>query len=382
MSFVLIGDPALTLAYADEYNMDITEINGKPVTEEPVTFKAFEKVTINGNVNKPDGSIAGDFNGLLSVSVFDSQVQRKTLDNNKTDTVFTYSDYPYMIYTGNDSVRNGEFSFTFTVPKDISYLYQNGKISLHAADEDNGKEANGSFKNFTVGGTDENADEDTNGPEIRAMYLNTADFKDGDKVNETPMFAAIVWDENGINVGGSAIGHDITLTIDDNPTLNYVLNSYYGTHLEGEEGEGMIKFPVPLLESGKHTGKFKVWDTHNNSSTHTFSFVVTDNYKPSIIDLTAGPSPARDYVNFMVSHDLPESLLNVQIQVFDLAGRIQWKYEEKGSSDMFNSYLIKWDLRDGSGARLQPGIYIYRAIISSDKLNETSKSKKLIILAQ
>ncbi|MDR0743082.1 MAG: type IX secretion system sortase PorU [Tannerella sp.] len=383
MGFVLLGDPALTLAYPDAYHMKLTEIDGRPVSDEPVNIKAFQKITMKGTVNAPDGSIAEDFNGLMSITVFDSQQQITTLNNSNRETgPFTYSDYPNVMYIGNDSVHNGEFSFTFTVPKDISYLYQNGKINLYASDENNNKEANGSFKNFTVGGTDENAEEDTNGPEIRAMYLNTKDFKDGDKVNETPMFAAIVWDENGISVGGSGIGHDLTLTIDNNPILNYVLNSYYGAYMEGEEGEGIVKFSIPTLESGKHTGEFKVWDTHNNSTSHTFTFIVADNYKPSIISLAAGPSPARDYVNFMISHDLPESLINVQIQVFDLAGRMQWKYEEKGSSEMFHSYNVKWNLTDGAGARVQPGIYIYRAVISSDRLNEASKAEKLIILAQ
>ncbi|MDR0395466.1 MAG: type IX secretion system sortase PorU [Tannerella sp.] len=383
MSFLLLGDPAMKLAYPDAYRMELTEINGQSLSDKPVNIKAFEKITMKGKVNAPEGSIAEDFNGRLSVTVFDSQQQITTFNNfNLQSGPFTYSDYPNVMYIGNDSVRNGEFSFTFTVPKDISYLYQNGKINLYASDKSNGREANGSFKNFTVGGTDEGAAEDTNGPEIRAMYLNTTDFKNGGKVNETPMFAAIVWDENGINVGGSGIGHDITLTIDNNPTLNYVLNSYYGTYLEGGNGEGIVKFPIPKLESGKHTGEFKIWDTHNNSTSHTFDFVVADNYKPSIINLAAGPSPARSEVNFMISHDLPESLIDVQIQVFDLTGRMQWKYEERGSSEMFNSYNVKWRLTDGAGARLRPGIYIYRAVISNSRYNETSKAEKLIILAQ
>jgi hypothetical protein len=382
MSFILIGDPALTLAFPDDYNMEITEINGQPVTDKPVTFKAFEKIAVKGKVNVPDGALASDFNGGMSVSVFDSQEQITTLDNNGTDKKFTYSDYPGIMYTGNDSVRNGEFSFTFTVPKDIFYSYRNGKISLYAADRNNGEEANGSYKNFTVGGTAAVTDEDTTGPDIRMMYLNTSDFKDGDKVNETPVFAAIVWDENGINVSGGGIGHDIMLTIDGNPAMSYVLNSYYGTYPEGGDGECIVKFPMPRLEAGKHTGEFKIWDSYNNSSSKTFGFVVADNYKPSIINLTAGPSPASGYVNFIISHDLPESLINVQIQVFDMAGRLQWKYEERGSSEMFNSYKINWNLTNDAGIRLHPGVYVYRAVISSDKSNEVSEAKKLIILAQ
>jgi hypothetical protein len=382
MNFILIGDPALTLAFPDDYNMEVTEINGQPVTDKPMNFKAFENVTVKGKIHAPDGMPANDFNGLLSVSVFDSQDQITTLDNNGTDIKFTYSDYPSIMYIGNDSVHNGEFSFAFTVPKDIFYSYQNGKISLYAADRDNGKEANGSYKNFTLGGTADITGEDITGPDIRMMCLNTFDFKDGGKVNETPVFVAIVWDENGINVSGGGIGHDITLTIDHHPAMNYVLNNYYSSYLEGEKGECIVKFPIPKLESGKHTGEFKIWDSYNNSSSGVFNFVVADNYKPSIINLTAGPSPASDHVNFIISHDLPESLINVQIQVFDLAGRLQWKYEERGSSEMFNSYKINWNLTDGAGARLRPGVYIYRAVISSDKSNEVSEAKKLMILAQ
>ena len=381
-SYVLLGDPALTLTYPYEYDLDITEINGKIVTDVPVNFKAFEKISIKGMVKTPEGDINNDFNGLLSVSVFDSQSQITTLDNNGTGKTLTYFDYPNIMYIGNDSVRNGEFSFSFSVPKDISYSDQNGKINLYAVDESNNKEANGSFKNFTVKGTADIITPDESGPLIRQIYLNTTDFKDGDKVNETPMFSAIVWDESGINVGGGSIGHDIMLTIDNNPVLSYSLNSYYRTHLEGEDGDGIVKFSIPVLESGKHTAEFKVWDIHNNSSSKTFNFTVTDNYRPSILELIAGPSPAKEYVNFMISHDLPESLINVEIQVYDMSGRLQWKHEESGSSEMFDYYRVQWNLTNGAGARLHPGVYVYRAVIKSDKSTEVSKSKKLIILAQ
>ena len=380
-SFVLLGDPALTLAYPDEYNMEITEINGKPASGTDINIKAFERVTVKGKVNTSDGSIASDFNGLLSAIVFDSQRDITTLSNAGIKPL-TYSDYPNVIYKGNDSVRSGEFSFSFMVPKDISYSDKNGKISLYAVDENNKTEANGSYKNFTVGGTADMVETDTDGPEIRAMYINTVDFKDGDKVNETPMFASIIWDKSGINVGGSSIGHDITLTINDNPVLNYSLNSYYETFLDGEEGEGIVKFPIPLLEPGRHTARFKVWDIHNNSSTETFSFVVADNYRPSIVDLTAGPSPASDHVNFFISHDIPESFIKVEIQVYDMSGKLQWKYEETGSSSMFDSYMVRWNLSNGAGGRVPSGVYTYRAVISSDKSKEVSQSKKLVIRTQ
>ena len=382
MSYVLLGDPSMTLAFPDEYSMDITEINGKSVSEEPINIRAFEKINVKGKINAADGTPADRFTGLLSVTVFDGQEYITTLDNNRTDTAFSYFDYPNIMYLGNDSVKNGAFTFSFTVPKDISYSYHNGKISLYAADEAIRKEANGAFKNFTVGGTADAFETDETGPEIRALYLNHPDFEDGDKVNATPLFTAIVWDESGINVGSSSIGHDIMLTIDNNPALTYSLNSYYRTYLTGEEGEAIIKFPIPELEQGSHTAQFKVWDIHNNSSSKTFSFVVTDNYRPTLIDLKAGPSPASDFVQFMVSHDLPESIVRIDIQVFDMSGKMHWRYSEYGSSDLFDSYRVRWDLTNSAGARLPAGVYAYRVIISSNQSQEVSKSKKLIILTQ
>ena len=381
-SYVLLGDPSQTLTYPDEYTMNITEINDEAVTVEPVTFKAFEKINIKGEVNNSTGNIVDNFTGLLSTTIFDSQEFITTLDNNGTDKTLSFFDYPYIMYKGNDSVRNGEFTFSFSVPKDITYSYMNGKINLYAVDENNRKEANGSYKNFKVGGTADDIDIDETGPEIRAMFLNTSDFKDGDKVNETPLFAAIVWDKSGINMGGAGIGHDMMLTIDNNPLLSYSLNSYYSTHLLGGDDSGIVKFPIPKLSSGKHTAEFKVWDIHNNSSSHTISFVVADNYKPSIIELSAGPSPAKEYVNFLIAHNLPESAITVEIQVFDMSGRLQWRHTETGSSDLFYYYAIPWNLTNNAGARLRPGVYVYRAIVKNSKINEASESKKLIILAQ
>jgi hypothetical protein len=378
MSFLLVGDPALTLAYPDDFNAVITEINDVPTENKLFNFKAFEKITLKGAITNADGNTVNDFNGLLAVTVYDGQREIETLNNSGGGSM-KYNDYQNTIYTGAATVTNGAFTVSFTVPKDIGYSDARGKLSLYAVDATNRIEANGAFKHFTVNGTADEFVTDLNPPEIRALWLNTADFTNGDKVNTTPVLAAIIWDETGVNTGGTAIGHDITLTIDNNSAQCYQLNSYYQTYLEGEEGEGIVKFPLPALEEGKHTAELKVWDIFNNSVTRSINFTVADNYKPSIIQLTATPVPAKSYVDFLIAHNMPETLLTVEIQVFDLAGKLQWKHTETGSSDIFYYYSVRWDLTNGSGAKLPPGVYIYRAVVSSGTLLETSKANKLII---
>nr|WP_233545663.1 type IX secretion system sortase PorU [Parabacteroides sp. AM08-6] len=379
LGFCLIGDPALKLAYP-EYRMQVTSINGASVDGSPIPFKALEKITVEGEVLNAEGNLATDFTGVINPTVKDSKVTVTTLDNNGTGNTASFTDYPNTLYVGNDSVRNGKFSFTFTVPKDISYSNKQGKMSLYASDAINGNEAQGAFLNFIVGGTSDTAETDTIGPEIRALYLNDTTFVDGGRVNTTPYFVAELWDKSGVNISGSSVGHDMMLVIDGSSTLSYNLNSYYQL-LPGEEGVGIVKFMIPQLQPGLHEAEFWVWDIQNNSTLYTFTFEVVEGLKPFITEIVATPSPAREQVTFHLFHNRPESRVTVGIMVYDLTGRLYWKHEETGSSDLFNAYTVTWDLTNNAGGRIRPGVYIYRAAISTDNSKEATEAKKLIILA-
>lgn len=382
LCFLLVGDPALRLAYP-EHQLKITEINGSSVDnlDEPIQLKALSKVTVKGEVQSYAGTHLSNFNGLANLRVLDSQVEMTTLDNNDTGNTFTYTDYPNTIYLGADSCRDGEFTFTFTVPKDISYSNDYGKMVLYASDETNRTDAQGVFQDFIVGGTAEDAEDDGQGPDIRYLYLNDTTFVDGGQVNPTPLLVACIYDENGVNMTGSSIGHDMLLTIDNSVFHSYVLNDYFQI-LPDENGAGLIIFSIPELEEGIHTAELKVWDVLNNSTSQTFTFEVVADLKPELINLTAGPIPARDQIRFFLTHNRPETQLTVTIQVFDLAGRLMWSHEETGSSDLFENYIVTWDLCATGGSRLAPGVYLYRACMRSGKSSEVMAAKKLIILAQ
>ncbi|MBR5297841.1 MAG: type IX secretion system sortase PorU, partial [Parabacteroides sp.] len=380
LGFCLIGDPALKLAYP-AYKAQVTSVNGKPINGDPITFKALEKITVEGEILNTLGALVTDFTGVVNPTIKDSKVTVSCLDNNHTGVdPFTYIDYPNTLFIGNDSVRNGKFSFTFTVPKDISYSGLQGKMNLYAVETESRIEAHGNFENFTVGGTSVSAEKDTVGPEIRALYLNDTTFIDGAQVNTTPYFVAKVWDKSGVNITGSSIGHDMMLIIDDSPLLGYNLNSYYEL-LPGEEGSGIVRFSIPKLSPGVHTAEFWAWDIQNNSTVYRFTFEVVEGLKPYIFDVIATPSPAREQVTFHISHNRPESHMTVGIMVYDLSGRRLWKHEESGTSDFFNGYSVSWNLTI-NGARVRPGIYIYRAAIRTENSKEATKAHKFIVLGK
>ena len=381
LGFCLIGDPAVKMAYP-EFGMKVTTVNGQSVDGNSISFKALEKITVEGEVLDVSGQLVTDFTGIVNPTVKDSKVTVTCLKNsNKDDSpAFTFTDYPNTIFIGNDSVRNGKFSFTFTVPKDISYSNLQGKMNLYAVDTESGNEAQGNFDNVIVGGTSDTAETDTIGPEIRALYLNDTTFVDGGQVNTTPYFVAELWDKSGVNITGSSVGHDMMLLIDESTVLSYNLNSYYEL-LPGEDGTGIVKFPIPALEPGKHTAEFWVWDILNNSTVRTFTFEVVEGLKPFLFDVIATPGIAREQVTFHLMHNRPESRMRVGIMVYDLAGRQLWKHEESGTSGLFENYTVSWDLTSG-GVRMRPGVYIYRAAISTDNSKDATKARKFIILGE
>ncbi|WP_243347944.1 type IX secretion system sortase PorU [Parabacteroides sp. FAFU027] len=381
LNFTLLGDPALKLSYP-ESKMEITAINDKPASEQQ-TLSALSEVKVTGRVLQTDGAFDSSFNGIVIPTVFDSQDSVTCLNNNGFAETFKYMDRTKILFAGKDSVKNGLFTFRFTIPKDMSYSGKSGRINLYAANT-NGNEAQGYYENFLLNGTNPNATIDTIGPKISEIYLNNSDFKTGDIVNEKPVLIADLTDESGINVSGTGIGHDMTLIVDNQPSLSYNINGYFST-TPGDSKSGKLYYNIPTLSEGKHTLVFKAWDIQNNSTSDTIECIVKAGAAPRLFDLYPTKNPIKisdGGVSFYLKHDRPNTNISVKMSVYNLSGIEVWAHSETGLSDMFLPTPITWDLKQSNGQTVRPGIYIYRATIYTNQTQETTQAKKLIILGQ
>jgi len=375
LSYVYLGDPALTLNFPDKYSIQTTEINGNTELTGNDTFKALSINTIKARIVDDSGLLVDNFNGNAFVNIYDKIKAINLLLNDSYATKpYDYPDRPNMIYSGRTTVTNGEFEFTFMVPKDIQYNFGTGRINYYA-EMDSVNEASGYFEKFLVGGTSDVLIEDTEGPVIEKMYLNSSDFRNGGKVNETPYFMARVSDEYGINTIGNGIGHDVTLMINNDPQQIYILNEYFNADF-GTYKSGTFGYLMPELPDGKHRLRFKVWDLLNNSSEAFLDFEVQKGLKPQIFDLYNYPNPASDYTIFRITTDRPQDVLLAKIEIFDLVGRKIWEFSQKTTDD------IRWDMRSSNGTYLSSGIYIYRLTLSTLNSAVSYKSNKLIIKKQ
>ena len=374
LHFVLLGDPALRLAVAELKAV----VDGLTDSENIAvdTAKAGSVITVRGHI-ECNGERVTDYRGLLTSTVYDSERQITCRNNLKTaEEPFTFAYRDRVLYSGTDSVRNGEFTFSFPVPMDINYSNENGQMILFAAGND-GRNANGVYDNFTVGGTAQGLVRDSVGPQIK-LYLNTPTFQYGASVNATPMLVADLFDESGLNTSGNGLGHDIILIIDNNPNWTWVLNSEF-EQTAGDYTSGRVKFTIPELPEGKHELMLRAWDVMNNSTTVYLGFKVVNDLKPKFsIDVTA--SPARERTAFVITHDRPGQNANFTIQVMSSDGTIQWMTTQKDDSGS-GVTVIDWNLHSNAGHRLRAGLYIVRASVGTDGGGSSSATCKLVIVA-
>ena len=372
LSYVYMGDPAVKLNYPTKYKVVTTKINDR-VVQGNDTLHALSVATVKGFIADDIGTKMTDFNGSLHVVIYD-KIQQITTLNNHGDGAMTYSDRPSTLFSGEAIVKDGEYSFSFMLPKDIKYNYGSGRINYYAEDDVHDYEAQGVFENFVVGGTANNSLNDTSGPEV-LMYLNTENFISGDKVNETPLFIADIKDINGINTVGSGIGHDLLLTIDKDPLKSYILNDNFQA-LVNSYSAGTVKYKLPQIENGKHTLTLRVCDLLNNSSTASIDFVVEKGLTPTIFSVTNYPNPFNKSTIIRVIHDRPETILKTTVEIFDIVGKKIWSFEEPSAGD------ISWDLSAMQSEKIKSGVYLYRVSIKTTNSNLYSKTNKMIILEQ
>ena len=379
LQYSLLGDPALSLALPT-YTAVIDNINGIDVKSDSLPqLRAGDKVSIKGHIELA-GNKAENFSGTLDAMVRDTKETVKCKLNNTTsegaDTAFIFTDRKNNLYHGTNKVENGEFNFTFAVPKDINYADGTGLINIYAYDPALKASAHGACDKFTVNGSNI-AENDSIGPSIYC-YLNSEDFTFGGEVNSTPFFVAQISDKDGINASGAGIGHDMTLIIDGDIDKTYNLNDNFTFDYESYTS-GQTFYALPALSEGKHTLKFRAWDILNNPSTTTLDFVVKKSIQPNIVDVYATNNPARESTTFVVAHNFCGAELELVIDIMDTSGRLLWSTSERGIATT-NTIAYKWDLTTDSGAKLNTGIYLYRIKLSSNGSSYASKTQKILII--
>lgn len=390
--FILIGDPALRIALPDQ-PAKITSINNLDTSNSDtvLTIKALDQVTLEGMITTPDGALNSNYNGIVTITLLDAKRTVTIPQNlewiesrgcflyNGTDRECTYEVENSILFRGAVNVTNGEFSTNFVLPKDISFSSDQARIVLYANGESG--TAGGSFTNVIFNGINENAQDDGNGPSLN-VFLNDESFFNGDLTTDKPKLIVELADSSGINATGTGVGHEITATIDTNPTRTFVLNDFYEGALN-DFSKGRIEYPLEELPEGSYSLKVRAWDVHNNPAEESIFFNVAESGDLAVDQVYNYPNPMNNSTAFTFEHNQQGNALDVDIRIYTLSGKPVQHLQEYITNTSSSYASIPWDGRDRDNDRLGNGTYIYVLRVTADTpegRKSTEKIEKLVII--
>ena len=355
---------------------DIIDTTYTPLVD---TIGALEKVLLSGSIEDYNGQLQSDFNGKLSLTVFDKSSELKTLDNDNRGRIFDFKLRKNILYKGSATVEAGQFSIELILPQDIDFEFGTGMFSFYASDGVS-EDAGGHYSDIIIGGTSESELVDNEGPEIDIFFDDRTFISGGQTATKTELIIDL-FDETGINLSSTSIGHDITAHIDNKFENGYVLNSFYEANID-KLGSGSVSYPLEDLEPGLHTIYVKAWDILNNSSEETSDFLVVENLEGFISDVINYPNPFIDNTKFAFEHDLSGSNLDITVDIYSMSGVLIKTITEQRFSSGNRIDDIDWNGSDFSGGKIPKGIYLYKIKLVSNELSLERESdlKKLVLL--
>lgn len=380
LRYCLMADPALRLPKAT-HTVDIESVNGielSTATEFP-QLEALSKAEVKGKITNLDGTPVNDFDGTVILDLYDAEAVVETLGNGKGGVKLPYNDRKSKLASVSAKVVKGEWSTTLMLPAEIANNMSPARIVAYAY-SDQGVEAGGSTESIFVAGYPEKDSEDKEGPTITEMYLNHSGYNSDEPLNSNPVLHASFFDESGINISESGIGHKMSVTLDNDQVFDDVTTCYRADP-DNALG-GSIAYPLTGISAGEHTLKFTVYDNANNATSKLLTFNVAEVKGPSIRALYTDVNPASTSVVFTIEVDHPNTNVTSMLEVFDLSGKRVWWEENKVLTDLHGGIQIPWDLRDMQKRRVARGIYLYRARIETSDGMHCSQTRKLAVTAQ
>ena len=361
--FGLMGDPAMRIAQP-KYQINCTNLNQLPWSD-TLFLKAGALYTIKGNLSAKSQLIQ-NFNGLMDMVLWDAPSTKKTLANQTTSQSVPIETQEQALFKGKATVKNGQFEISFIIPGALPSSNSAAlKLQLYAYNDT--ADASMQFQSiFIQGETTENR-LDTTGPSIYS-YVNTPNFKSGDWVTAPATLYVKLNDSSGIQSSGNQLGHDLKLIIDDTVVKNYNLNNFFSYDINAYQS-GIIEYPLPSLEAGKHRLIMKAWDLLGNVSKDTILIEVPTKKNSNIRNLMVLPNPIQTNAKF--SFELKNSIdpITVQLEVFDANGIRNFSTSQK-IQPSGNKIMIDWDGLSNNGGLLLPGKYYYRITVTQNGLVE------------
>lgn len=371
LCYNLCGDPGIPIT-APTYGISLTHLDDKALPEPPVTIEIpadtlemlpMQTYTLKGMITDDNGRPVTDFNGDVSITVYESPRTVMTEIKNPDDkfsSVLPVTLDQDILSKATAKVRDGRFEAPFMTALP-NYVGRNNRIVVTATDDDTRRSAVGFTPMVRVLDDNYYASFPGEGPEVTEMYLDTPDFSDGDVIGANPtLYLSVRTDQTGIRFG-SGIGVAPHIRLDGLSSLDAV-----GSHLRADADDNTLwhlAMPVRSLTDGQHTLTFSAQDNAGRRCSRSISFNVLSSMTDARLTISLPDDHSQSSpVTLMLHTDTPIAAPRLIIEdalggtVLSVAGV---------------TFPYSWDLKDNHGNLVPDGHYS-AFVIAGDESSRAS----------
>ena len=333
--YILLGDPALTLATPDRMvRHEITAID---------TMNTGGKYTLSGQVTE-GGDILSTFNGTADIVVQESmEMVSKDIIHWGMEKVLEYRLPGKDIFRGSVDVTGGRFNLDFVIPVRCR---TGSRARVRSYVSEAGDDGVGSTDTLAIvpSGT---IPPNEGPPDVNLYFSGQAT-----KVKQGAILVSEISDDDGIAILGTEPQNSIFFEFDRSGYPIFVTEYFEYEH--GSSTTGRVEYPLHSgFAPGEHTVIMRAFDNLGESATDTLVFEVVEEGLYTVSDVFNMPNPFTETTNFVFQLS---SRADVLLRVYSVSGVEIWN-AQLAAEEGFNS--IYWEGRDFIGDQIANGTYIY-----------------------
>ncbi|MFC1898126.1 C25 family cysteine peptidase [Candidatus Cloacimonadota bacterium] len=359
--FHILGDPLM--------KVNSPEISGT-VTGVPDSVRSRQLVQFDGDFG--NGNL---FDNQGELRVFEAEHDFTYINSNYViyDTLMytvNYTKEGNKIFYGGNEISAGEYSAEFIVPDDV-YGGNSGQILNYYFDETLNKDFISGLASMQCSNNPLSVTS-VDPPQV-GLFIDSKNFVSGDVVSKDPVLMAEIYDEDGINITGSA-GHKILILLDDDmDPIDATEGFVYDL---GSATTGELSWQLNDLEEGKHNVTLIVFDNFNTPTVSETEFDAKSSGKVSITQMLPYPNPISEdgHFTFVITENS-----DITITIYTITGRKIRTIKKPNCGAGYNQ--IYWNGKDGDGDKIANNTYFYKVKAKQSSNNKISeKIGKVIIL--
>lgn len=365
LCFNFAGDPMLPVHMPDGV-VKITKINGEAPPESMV-FNPLEKQNFEGYVYTADGEVDTDFNGKLTIQVYDGNYTVNTAVSLAVDDTNPAIDVEFddcLLQQVTCEVKDGYFSGELTFAAPVHEGDRN-RVNLFAQTADRKRTSVGTLDNVKISQTLPDDVEQAVGPSIDSFYAVSPEFVDGDCLPaDFVVYANVTAGDFGLIGASDHIGGAMSLVLDNSRRYGNV-DSFF---TKDADGNGLLAMPLTDLMDGPHQLTFSVADIAGTTVNRTINFNVS-NVTEGVLKLEN--EFVKDEVVMDVDHGHALETTG-RVVITNPAGKVVYTNEN-------TSFPFTWDVKDNAGQPLASGIYAAKVYFKAERRYGYTNPVRIIV---